>query len=79
MEEDLAALSVSLRRSRQAVSRMERQIKTLKEQLTLAQTKDAEPEAKEAEGKPKAPSDVKAGEKEKEAEKPNGNEKEQTQ
>lgn len=79
MEEDLAALSVTLRSSRQAVSRMKLQIETLKEQLKIAQTKDAEPEAKETEEKPEAPSDVKAGEKEKEAEKPEGIEEEQTQ
>ncbi len=79
MEEDLSALSVSLRYVRQRMAKMETELKSLKEKIKLAETKEAETETAEAEGKPKAPSDVQAGEKEKEADKPKGIEGEQTQ
>ena len=79
MEEDLASLSVTLRYARQRMAKMETELKSLKEKIKLAETKEAETETAEAEGKPKAPSDVQAGEKEKEAEKPKGIEEEQTQ
>jgi uncharacterized protein HemX len=60
MEEDLAALSVSLRYARQGIARLERELAGLKKQLQEAQaasgeTKGAEPEPKAGEAETEAP------------------------
>ncbi len=54
MEEDLAAMSTSLRYERQRMRRLEQEIKKLKNQIRLAKEKSEADETKSSEGETKA-------------------------
>ena len=62
MEEDLATLSVTLRKVQRRLAQVNNQVQLLKEQLAAKETEatEAETEAGESET-PKAPTDVRAG------------------